>query len=167
MAFVRVYVHGVTCPEDVEFWLSPPQVGSGPRPTGNGPQDWIRCTAVSGKSYCYGSKIVTNGRYVLYLKNANCWASPVEHQLAGTVTLNLYPSRSAEVAVSGVTEQLDAFDGKSFEEVMRIYEDTVKPQNDYRVFVEWTEERDDGGEVRRCIKGGYELGKPNECEGCS
>lgn len=147
-SIVKVSVYGVSCPEVVEFWSSTNHEPTGPRPTGS-PPAYINCTAKN--NYCYGQKLVEYGSYVMYLKNAGCWASPADAEInSSSETFTLSPTK----VVPGVDDQLHAFDGMSIEDVMAFRNNTLESAGRYLLTVQWVEERD--GEERQVhVEGGY------------
>jgi len=156
---VKVSVYGVTCPEVVEFWSSTLYGPTSPRPTGV-PIRTINCT--SKDNYCYGQKLVPYGSYVMYLKNANCWASPADAEInSSSETFTL----SSTKVVPGVDDQMHAFDGMSLEDVIAFRNSTLESAGRYLLTVQWVEERN--GEDREVhVEGGYII-ETDEGGGCS
>ncbi len=156
---VRVYVYGVACPEVVEFWSSTLYTPTSPRPTG-APIKAITCIAKPG--YCYGSGIVSYGSYILWLRNAGCWASPAIAQINSAQEIL---SLSASKAVPGVDDQMHAFDGMALEDVIAFRNSTLESAGRYLLTVQWVEERN--GEEREVhVEGGYII-ETDEGGGCS
>ncbi len=145
---VKAYVYDVSCPEVVEFWSSTLYTTSSPRPTGV-PIKTINCTAKPG--YCYGSGIIPYGSYILWLRNAGCWASPAIAEIdSSQEVLSLSPSK----AIPGVDDQLHAFDGMSIEDVIAYRNSTLESSGRYLLTVQWVEERN-GEECEVHVEGGY------------
>lgn len=148
---VYAYVYDVSCPEVVEFWSATLYNTSSPHPPG-APPAYINCTAKPG--YCYGQKIIlNNGKYILWLRNAKCWANPAIADLAGgskTITIHgcVRDCRADEVQ--------HELAGSTIDDVVSEYHSKVRPSGRYSLCLQWLETCD-GGEPEVSIEGSYTI----------
>lgn len=146
---VYAYVYDVSCPEVLELWSATLYTTSSPHPPGE-PPAYINCTAKPG--YCYGQKIIqNNGEYIIWLRNAKCWANPAVWGLAGgskTITIH---GCARDCCADGVQHQLT---GSTIDDVVSQYHSAVRPSGRYSLCLQWLETCD-GGEPVVSIEGGY------------